>query len=126
MLHCEIYSPHRQGRRAQAIAERSTIMTLRTTILAAVAVLAFTGTAGADSIKPVVGGSVSLGTLVGVAYYTAEPKGYRVVTLAPRAAAPSVRFEAVLASGQSVTLSAPRGLGTETDAVEISREGDIV
>jgi hypothetical protein len=102
-------------------------MTLRTTILAAVAVLAFTGTAGADSIKPVAGGSVSLGTLAGVAYYTAEPKGYRVVvTLAPRAAAPSVRFEAVLASGQSVTLSAPRGLGTEADAVEISREGDIV
>ena len=102
-------------------------MTLRTTILAAVAVLAFTGTAGADSIKPVAGGSVSLGTLAGVAYYTAEPKGYRVVvTLAPRAAAPSVRFEAVLTSGQSVTLSAPRGLGTEADAVEISREGDTV
>ncbi|KAB1070946.1 hypothetical protein [Methylobacterium planeticum] len=103
-------------------------MTLRTTILAAAALLAVTGTArAADSIKPVAGGSVSLGSLAGVAYYTAEPKGYRVVvTLAPRAAAPAVRFEAVLASGQSVTLSAPRGLGAEAEAVEISREGDTV
>ncbi|WP_336487841.1 hypothetical protein [Methylobacterium nigriterrae] len=101
--------------------------TLRTTILAAAAVLGLAGSAQAGSIKPVEGGSVSLGTLAGVAYYTAEPKGYRVVvTLAPRAAAPAVRFEAILAAGQSVTLSAPRGLGAEADAVEIAREGDTV
>ncbi|GEP06087.1 hypothetical protein [Methylobacterium oxalidis] len=105
-------------------------MTIRTTILAAAALLPAlfaTTTADAEGLKPARGGSIDLGTLAGVAYYTAEPEGYRVVvTLAPRAAAPSVRFEAVLAEGQRVTLSAPRGTGQAAEAVEITRRGETV
>ncbi len=103
------------------------IMSFRSTTLAAAAILAGFGTARAETIKPLDGGSVSLGDLAGVAYYTAEPKGYRVVvTLARTETARSVRFETVLASGQSVTLSSPRELGAEAEAVEITRTGDTV
>ena len=105
-------------------------MTIRTTILAAAALLPAlfaATTANAEGLKPARGGSIGLGTLAGVAYYTPEPEGYRVVvTLAPRAADPAVRFEAVLAEGQRVTLSAPRGAGQAAEAVEIARRGETV
>lgn len=100
----------------------------RTVALAAiVALTAGLGNAGAAEIKPAAAGSVDLGTLSGVAYYTAEPKGYRVVvTLAPRAAAPAVRFETVLADDQSVTLSTPRPADSPAETIEISRVGDRI
>ncbi|MCJ2075017.1 hypothetical protein MKK68_05020 [Methylobacterium sp. E-016] len=100
----------------------------RTVALAAiVALTAGLGGAGAAEIKPAAAGSVDLGTLSGVAYYTAEPKGYRVVvTLAPRAAAPAVRFETVLADDQSVTLSTPRPADSPAETIEISRVGDRI
>lgn len=103
-------------------------MTFRTITLAAATILTgLVGTARAETIKPLDGGSVRLGDLAGVAYYTAEPKGYRVVvTLARTETARAIRFETVLASGQSVTLSSPRELGAEAEAVEISRTGDTV
>ncbi|GJD44221.1 hypothetical protein AFCDBAGC_2087 [Methylobacterium cerastii] len=100
----------------------------RTVALAAILALsAGLGTAAAAEIKPAQAGSVDLGTLSGVAYYTAEPKGYRVVvTLAPRAAAPAVRFETVLADDQSVTLSTPRQADAPAETIEISRAGDRI
>lgn len=83
--------------------------------------------ASAEAIKPLDGGSVSLGELSGVAYYTAEPKGYRVVvTLARTETSRAMRVEAVLANGQSVILSTPQELGGTADAIEISRTGDTV
>ncbi|GJE27855.1 hypothetical protein [Methylobacterium organophilum] len=103
-------------------------MTIRNTILAAILALAGSlSAADAAEIRAVQAGSVDLGTLSGVAYYTPEAKGYRVVvTLAPRAAAPAVRFETVLAADQSVTFSTPRAEGNAAEAVEISRVGDRV
>ena len=106
-------------------------MTLRSLItaaaLATVTVSVATLPASAETIKPLDGGSVSLGELSGVAYYTAEPKGYRVVvTLARTGTSRAVRVETVLANGQSVTLSTPQELGGSADAIEISRTGDTV
>lgn len=103
-------------------------MSIRTLLPAAAFVTAATlGSATAAEIGPLQAGSVDLGTVSGIAYYTAEPKGYRVVvTLAPRAAAPAVRFETVLAAEQSVTLSTPRQPGAEPETVEIRRDGDRV
>ncbi|SFG61014.1 hypothetical protein [Methylobacterium gossipiicola] len=102
-------------------------MTFRSFTLAAAALAALTGAASAETIRPLDGGSVSLGDLSGIAYYTPEPKGYRVVvTLARTEASRAVRFEAVLASGQSVILSTPQELGAAAEAVEISRTGDTV
>ncbi|NEU13212.1 hypothetical protein G3T14_13855 [Methylobacterium sp. BTF04] len=102
-------------------------MTRRSTFLAAALLTGFTGVANAETIKPLDGNSVTLGDLAGVAYYTAEAKGYRVVvTLARTETARSIRFETVLASGQSVTLSTPRELGADAQVVEITRTGDLV
>lgn len=101
---------------------------IRQTTLAAAALVA-TGLAPARAaeIGAGAGRSIDLGTLAGVAYYTPEARGYRVVvTLAPRAAAPALRFETVLAADQSVTLSTPRALGDAPEAIEIARVGDGV
>jgi hypothetical protein len=102
-------------------------MTVRTLTLATAALVASLGAAAATEIRPGAGGQVDLGILAGVAYYTPEPKGYHVVvTLAPRGAAPALRFETVLAAEQSVTLSTPRMSGEPASAVEIARTGDHV
>ena len=78
-------------------------MSVRTTLLTAATVLAtLAGAAQAEPIKARAGGSVSLGDVAGVAYYTPETTGYRVVvTLAGTESAGPVRFESVLAIGQS-------------------------
>lgn len=102
-------------------------MTRRSLPLAAAALVASLASASAAEIRPGAGGLVDLGSLAGVAYYTSEPTGYHVVvTLAPRGAAPALRFETVLASEQSVTLSTPRMPGEAATAVEIARTGDRV
>jgi hypothetical protein len=104
-------------------------MTIRRTILAAAVALASTGAARAEGPEPGQAQGIDLGAVSGIAYYTVERGGFRVVaTLAQQgedAAAP-VRVEAVLAPGQSVVLSSPRGAGVPADAVEISREADAV
>ena len=63
----------------------------------------------------------------GVAYYTVEPEGYHIVAtlIADDANAP-VRFEAILVSGQSITLSTPREVGMAPVKVEISRVADRI
>ena len=105
-------------------------MTIHPTILAAAVALASVGLARAEGSEPGQARSIDLGAVSGIAYYTVERDGFRVVaTLAHRgedAAAAPVRVEAVLAPGQSVVLSSPRGAGTPPDAVEISREADAV
>ena len=73
------------------------------------------------------GRSIDLGQVAGIAYYTVERDGFRVVaTLAQGAAGMPVRVEAVFAPGQSMVLSTPRGAGIPSDAVEISRHADTV
>ena len=104
-------------------------MTIRSTILAAALALASIGSAAhAKGLEPAQGQHIDLGAVSGIAYYTVERDGFRVVaTLAQEGqdGAP-VRVEAVLAPGQSVVLSAPRGAGIPPDAVEISRHADTV
>jgi len=104
-------------------------MTIRRTILAAAVALASIGAARAEGPEPGQARSIDLGAVSGIAYYTVERGGFRVVaTLAQRdegAAAP-VRVEAILAPGQSVVLSSPCGAGAPPDSVEISREADAV
>ena len=57
----------------------------------------------------------------GVAYYTVEPDGFRVVTtLAQGDAGTPIRFVSVLAPGQRVVLSTPH----QANELEISRKGD--
>lgn len=108
-------------------------MTIRHTILAAALALAVAGSASAEVLRPVQARDIDaqgidLGAVSGVAYYTVEPDGFRVVaTLAQRGEANvPVRVEAVLAPGQSVMLSTPHGVGEAPEAVQISRQADTV
>jgi len=102
-------------------------MSIHRTILAAAFALASIGAAQANELRPVEGRSIDLGQISGVAYYTVERDGFRIVaTLAQGESGTPVRFEAVLAPGQSVVLSTPRAAGVAASAVEISRQNDRV
>jgi predicted aconitase len=96
-------------------------------ILAAVFSLAAVTAARADGLRPIEGRTIDLGHVSGVVYYTVEHDGFRVVaTFAEAEAGTPVRFEAVLAPGQSIVLSAPREVGIALYAIEIRRRGDQV
>jgi hypothetical protein len=103
-------------------------MNIKQTSLAAAFALAAIGSAHAEGLKPLQGRVIDLGDVSGVAYYTVEPDGFRVVaTLAKKAEdAIPVRIVSVLAPGQSLTLSTPREAGALDDAVEIARRADTV
>ena len=103
-------------------------MTIRQTTLAAAFALAAIGPAHAEGLKPLQGQVIELGDVSGVAYYTVERDGFRVVaTLAKKDEdAVPVRVVVVLAPGQSLTLSTPHEAGTPPDEVEIFRRVDTV
>lgn len=96
-------------------------MSIRSTLLAASIVLASFGAAHADGLKPLAGRSIRLGDMSGVAYYTVEPAGFRVVTtLAQGETGAPIRLVSLLTPGQRVVLSTP----ARPDVLEISRAGD--
>ena len=103
-------------------------MTIHRTILAAAFALTSIGAAAqADGLRPVEGRSIDLGEVSGIAYYTVEPDGFRVVaTVAQGESGTPVRLEAVLAPDQSVVLSTPRAGSVAPNTIEISRRGDQV
>ena len=81
----------------------------------------------ADPFKPIQAQKVELGPLTGVAYYTVEPDGHRlVVTLqAPESDTP-FRVVATLTPGQTVTLSVPRGAGEPAMDVRFTRDDEQI
>ena len=83
-------------------------------------------TALAGDLAAYSGEKIDLGTVNGVAYYTVEKGGYRVVATLADAESNAVRFEAVLVSGQSMVLSTPASIGAAPSRVEISRYNDRV
>jgi hypothetical protein len=96
-------------------------MSIRSTLLAAALTLASLGGAHANGLRPIEGQDINLGDVSGVAYYTVEPDGFRVVaTLAQGEAGTPVRIVSVLAPGQRVVLSTPHQSGV----LEISRNSD--
>ena len=108
-------------------------MSIRHVILAATLALALVGSASAETLKPVQGRNIDaqgidLGAVSGVAYYTAEPDGFRVVATLTQGGEDTVpvRVEAILAPGQSVVLSTPHGAGEAPERVQISRQADTV
>jgi len=102
-------------------------MTIHRAILAATVALAFTGAAHAGDFPPLEAKSIDLGGVSGIAYYTVEHDDFRVVAiLAQGETGTPVRFETLLAPGQSVVLSTPRDEGAVGKAIEISRRDDRV
>ena len=96
-------------------------MSIRSMLVAAAFALASLEAAHADGLRPIDAKSIDLGEVCGVAYYTVERDGFRVVTtLAQGEAGTPIRVVSVLAPGQSVVLSTERLGG----AIEISRKGD--
>jgi hypothetical protein len=107
---------------------KETTMTIRQTAVAGALALASIGPARAEGLKPLQGQVIDLGDVSGVAYYTVEHDGFRVVaTLAKKDEdAVPVRVEAVLAPDQTLTLSTPHEAGTPPDAVDFIRRADTV
>jgi hypothetical protein len=117
-----IFSGKQRRTPGPALSIRRTVMLVRSSLSAAL-IAAALGAAHADGVRPIEAVSLDLGEVSGVAYYTVERDGLRVVaTLAPGEAGPPVRMVAVLAPGQSVVLSTSQQAGT----VEISRRADAV
>jgi len=70
-------------------------------VACAVAMTVVPGGVYADTIKPIQGKRIDLGTFSGIAYYTIKPDGYHlVVTLTASEGETPVRFIATLAPGQ--------------------------
>ena len=83
--------------------------------------------AAAQDLRPIHAHSIDFGSVRGVAYYTVETDGYRVVTmLATDEAGAPVSFVATLAPDQKVTIAVPREVGKSEIFVNIVRRGDIV
>ena len=101
-------------------------MSIRRTLLAATFTFVSLSAAHAEGGRPIEARSIDLGELSGVAYYTVERHGFRVVTLAQGEAGTPVRIVAVLTPGQSVVFSTPRETGGVAFEVEISRQADMV
>src|SRR5262249_11975914 len=103
------------------------MMSYRSALLAAVAAMTVTGTLHADPLKPIQAHKIDLGALAGVAYYTEEPDGHRlVVTLQARDSDTPFRFVTTLAPGQAVTLSVARDVGLPPAEVRFVRHGEQV
>jgi hypothetical protein len=96
--------------------------------LAAIGVLTFAASvAHAAELKPFEAKSLRLGDYTGVAYYTVEEDGYRVITsLAAGESGTPIRMVATLVQGQTAMISVPRGVGENSLEVEIARIGDRV
>jgi hypothetical protein len=102
-------------------------MSYRSALLAAIATAAVAGTAHAEALKPVQARKVDLGAVAGVAYYTVERDGHRlVVSLKAPDTDTSLRFVATLAPEQQVTLSVPRGAGEPAVDVNFIRHGENI
>jgi hypothetical protein len=99
-------------------------MTNITRALAAVfAVVASSATLQAESLSPAHGRSIDLGGFRGVAYYTVEDGGYRVVVTVMEADGKPVRLETVLGPRQSMLLTSAQGGGAAAK-IEITRRDD--
>jgi hypothetical protein len=99
------------------------VMSIRNALFVAAFGIASLTAAQAEGLRPIEAKSIDLGAISGVAYYTVERDGFRVVaTLAQGETGTPIRVVSVLTPGQRVLLSTPQPAG----AIEISREGDSV
>ena len=90
------------------------------------AVLCLAATSGqAGELTVLQAASFDVGGYHGVAYYTSEFDGYRVVaTIAQEETGLPVRFEATLTEAQKITITVPGRLGEKSHVFELTRAGD--
>ena len=96
---------------------------MRLSALFAVAALAAsTASASAATLAPMHNATVDLGSTRGSAYYVVAPDGYHLVaTLQSGGASTPIRFNTVLADGQSASVSIPGPVGTNPTEVTFTR-----
>ena len=93
--------------------------------LALVALFAVSAPAHAGERAAYEAGSIRLGSIRGVTYYTNADDGFRVVTtLGDGESGPPIRVEAILADRQSLRISVAGKAGEPSRALEISRVTD--
>ena len=91
----------------------------------AFACLATTGASAADKLLPGNGYSIHLPSFDGVAYYTVEQDGYKVVTtLASGADGVPLRLSSTLRPGQRIVISVPQSAYQPSVDIVILRDGD--
>ena len=104
-----------------------TRMTLTVSGCLALLAVCLSNGAQAEELQPIQGRSIALGPVNGMAYYTNDAAGSRVVaTLSSGEGSTPVRVVATLAAGQSVTLSVPHGVGEPATEVTFSRQRERV
>jgi len=94
----------------------------------ALAMLCLAGTSGqAGELTVLQAESFDVGGYHGIAYYTSESDGYRVVaTIAQGETGLPVRFEATLTEAQKITITVPGRLGEKSHVFELTRaEGKL-
>jgi hypothetical protein len=102
-------------------------MNLRSFVAAAAILPILAASGHATDLRPIEAQPIQFGAVTGTAYYTEDPDGYRLVaTLTTAEATRPVRFEAVLAPGQTILLSAPGKPGSAPETLAISRDADSV
>jgi hypothetical protein len=79
-----------------------------------------------EEISPGQGFSFVLGGTVGVAYFTSETEGLRLVATVKSANGIPLRFVATLAANQTVTIALPREVGQDAIEVNFLRRGERV
>ena len=95
--------------------------------LTLVALAASLSGAHADEVKPLEAQLITLGDVKGVAYFTEETDGFRVVTtLAQGEGGRPIRVITTLSDGQSVRLSIPHGVNEAEEAIEIVRDRRVL
>jgi hypothetical protein len=81
----------------------------------------------AGNLAPLDGYNIPLAGFDGVAYYTVEQDGYKVVaTLAPRSEGTPIRFVSTLQPGQRVIISVPQAVDQASLDFVIVRDGDTL
>lgn len=109
---------------------RLTLATALAASVVAVSGIAGSGIAGAGSAARAevpMAHPIELGEITGIAYYTVEEDGYRVVaTLAEGAEAHPIRIVATLSPNKSIVLSTPAPAGEAAREVEIRRDADAL
>jgi hypothetical protein len=85
------------------------------------------GAAHGQDVLPMQATNINLVDFKGIAYYTVEKEGLRIVaTVAQGEAGTPIRFVATLLPGQRTVLSVPGAVGQVEQAVELLRVDDRV
>jgi hypothetical protein len=119
-----INSPRESGTRKRFLSKPAIFAAGVVVAVAAVSLTASAGEPSPVQLRPIEAKSLRLGDVSGVAYYTVQGTGYRVVVMLASQGSTPVRFESTLLPGQKVAMSMPGRVGDDARKVELSREGD--